>query len=347
MGQSIQSTIIKTSFYISPTSALFLPDNIFTLKEGFYVMPKNCLVTGGAGFIGSHLADKLVSLGHNVTVIDNLSATNSSQYVNKDAFFVNGDILDKITEYIISYKKIDTIFHLAAIPRVQQSIFEPDFTHKINVEGTYNLLSLAKKYNIERFVFASSSAIYGNAFGGFSEWAKPDPLSPYALHKLIGEQYCQLFSKLYGLKTISLRIFNAYGPRQNPNGEYACVIPKFIQLLKAHKNPEIFGDGNNSRDFIYISDIVDAFMAAGFSDNSNVFSYIGQIINMGSGTSISVNKIAGEIKKLLNVEIENKYLPPVIEPKETTANIKRMETVLGITPKIIFTEGLKRTIEAF
>jgi UDP-glucose 4-epimerase len=309
-------------------------------------MPKNCLVTGGAGFIGSHLVDKLIELGHNVSVIDNLSATGSDQYVHKDAFFVRMNILDPLVENIIQTKKIDTIFHLAAIPRVQQSIKEPEFTHKTNVEGTFNLLSLAKKYNVERFIFASSSAICGNAFCGFGEQAKPDPLSPYALQKLIGEQYCQLFLNLYGLKTISLRIFNAYGPRQNPNGEYACVIPKFISLLKAHKNCEIFGDGNNSRDYIYISDIVNAFVTAGFTDNVGIFSYFGQVINVGSGKSFSVNEITEKLKKLLNVEIENNYLPAVIESRTTKAEIKRMETLLGIKPKIDFDEGLKRTIEA-
>ena len=309
-------------------------------------MAKNCLVTGGAGFIGSHLSDKLIELGHNVTIIDNLSATNSSQYVNKDAFFVNCDILDTITEHIIEYKKIDTIFHLAAIPRVQQSIKEPELTHKVNVEGTFNLLSLAKKYNVERFIFASSSAVYGNANSDFSEWVQPDPISPYGLHKLMGEQYCQLYSKLYNLKTICLRIFNAYGPRQNPNGGYACVIPKFISLLKAHKNCEIFGDGKNSRDYIYVSDIVNAFVAAGFSENIfNSTMPAKGIINVGSGKSFSLNTITEKLKKLLNVEIDNKYLPAVIEPQTTIANIWKMSKLLG-EPKIYFDEGLKSIIEA-
>ena len=303
----------------------------------------NCLVTGGAGFIGSHLVDRLISQGHQVIVIDNLSATKHKNNLNPKAFFVYDDILNTKMLTKVFNNKIDVIFHLAAIPSVQQSIAQPNFTNNINVQGTHNLLMMAKTFNVPKFIFASSSAIYGEQPTlPLVETMKPNPCSPYALHKTLCEQYCKLYFDLYGIKSVSLRYFNVFSPRQSSESDYSCLIPKIIHALKTHNSFEIFGDGEQTRDFCYIDDAVESNVTAAFSDN-NIW---GEAINVGSGNSHSVNKIVQLVLQHLKSNSVIEHGPKVIESRNTLADTTKMEELL-FAPNNNFEENLKKTIDSF
>lgn len=299
------------------------------------------LITGGAGFIGSHIVDELIKQGHHVAIIDNLSAgkrENFAEHEGKSNFvFYEKDITDDLTD-VFGIEQPEVVFHLAAIPRVQRSIQEPRETHHVNVNGTYNLLQLARHYKVKRFIFSSSSSVYGNQNTlPLVETMKPNPMSPYALHKLIGEEYCRLFYDLYGLETVSLRYFNVYGPRLNPDGEYACLIPKFVKLLNQQKSPIINGDGEQTRDFTHVSDVVQANITAATSRNVKIF---GQAFNVGANNNISVNYVTQQIKKILKSDIEPIYGPAVIEPRDTYASIDKSRSLLLWEPKMSFNDGL-------
>lgn len=298
---------------------------------------KNILVTGGAGFIGSHLTRKLLDLGYKVTVIDDLTEGKWENLPNHPNLKkVEGTILSNMNPLA---RGKDVIFHLAALPRVQRSIKYPLDTHKVNVDGTLNLLLAARDKGIKRFIFSSSSSVYGNQDKlPFVETMKPNPLSPYGLHKLIGEEYCELFSSLWRLGTISLRYFNVYGPGMNPDGAYANLIPKFIKLIKNNKTPVINGKGKQTRDFTFIDDVVEANILAARSDLS------GEIINIGSGKSISVNEVAKSLNKLLGKDIKPEHGPAVIEPRFTLASNQKARKLLGWKPKVSFNEGIQRML---
>ncbi|MBI2065970.1 NAD-dependent epimerase/dehydratase family protein [Candidatus Woesebacteria bacterium] len=298
---------------------------------------KNILVTGGAGFIGSHLTERLLLEGCRVTVIDDLSEGKWENLpLHPNLIKHEGSILDDISNIVSGQ---DVVFHLAAIPRLQRSVDNPWQTHRVNVEGTLNLLIEAKKHKVKRFIFSSSSSVYGNKNKTpFTEKMTPDPLVPYSLQKVVAEDYCRMFSRLWGLETISLRYFSVYGPRMNPNSPYALLLPKFIKLMSQDKIPVINGDGKQSRDFTFVSDIVEANLLAVKSRLS------GEIFNIGYGKSISVNKVVRLLNKLMGKNIKPRHGPAIVEPRITLASNVKARKLLGWTPKVSFEEGLKKIL---
>jgi nucleoside-diphosphate-sugar epimerase len=295
---------------------------------------KKCLVTGGAGFIGSHLVERLLKEGSQVTVVDDLSEGKWENLPkHKNLIKIKASILDDLSKFV---KGQDVIFHLAAIPRMQRSVAEPWQSHLVNVDGTLNLLLLAKKYQVKKFIFASTSSIYGNQNRPpFHEDMKPNPLVPYSLHKLVGEEYCQMFTDLWGLGTICLRYFNVYGPKMDPNSPYALLIPKFIQLISQNKPVTINGDGTHSRDFTYIADVVEATLLAAQSKLS------GEVVNIGSGENISVNKVVKLLSQLTGKRVKAIHGPSVVEPRTTLASNLKARRLLNWKPKIELEEGLR------
>jgi len=287
-----------------------------------------CVVTGGAGFIGSNLVDKLVNDGHEVIIFDNYS-TGKKENINKKAKFFLVDIShqpsfeDKTMKDIMA--GVDVVFHLAALARVQPSIENPIEYHTTNVNGTLNLLKVCVDCDVKRFVFSSSSSVYGDVEEKdlpTSEDANLNPMSPYALHKLIGEQYCKLFSELYGLETACLRYFNVYGERQPIEGAYTLVMGAFAKQLLDGKPMTIRGDGEQRRDFTYVGDVVDA--------NIRCMDYPlelnGDVFNIGNSDNKSVNQIATMMGGART------YIEPVIEPRVTLANNSKAKQVLGWKP---------------
>ena len=268
-----------------------------------------CLVTGGAGFIGSHIVDRLINDGHEVIVVDNLS-TGKEENINPKAKFYHMDIRNLFERDMI--KGVDIVFHLACLARVQPSIENPYLYHDVNVNGTHNLLLACKAANVKRFVFSSSSSVYGDTEQvPTNEQCSTEPMSPYAIHKLIGEQYCKLYSELYDIETVSLRYFNVYGDRQPTEGAYCLVMGVFAQQRLNGEPMTIRGDGEQRRDFTYVGDVVEANMKAAFSDRT----LKGEVINIGNGDNRSVNQIADLIGG------DRITVDPVIEPKETLAYI--------------------------
>lgn len=310
-----------------------------------------CVVTGGAGFIGSHLSNRLAELNCRVLIIDDLSS-GSIDNLNLDDYefeFFQEDICDRESlDLILRDEDIDVIFHLAAIPRVQFSIANPHITNEVNIGGTLNILSAAHDYHVDRVVFASSSSVYGEQSSlPLVENMRPNPMSPYALQKMTSEYYCKLYYDLYGLKTVSLRYFNCFGPKQDPEGQYATLIPKVINKMLNQKPFTIHGDGNQTRDFNVVENVVEATILAGFPDSNNIF---GKVYNIGSSVNRSVNFVISEIKNILiEQKIENIvdpiHGPAVIEPRDTRADISLSQNELQWEPLVSFEEGLKRTVE--
>lgn len=295
------------------------------------------LVTGGAGFIGSNLVDKLINEGYKVFVIDNLSS-GKKENLNKKAIFYKADIC-QLNKILTLFKGIDYVFHLAADPRVMFSVKNPIESHKVNVNGTLNVLYASYKNKVKRLIFASSAAVYGNIKKlPLKEDITPNPVSPYGLHKLIGEYYCKLFSNLYNLETVCLRYFNVYGPRMDPNGPYALVIGKFLKLRKENKPLTIYGDGKQTRDFVYVDDVVKANILAMKSKKVGR----GEVINICSGKNYSINYIAKLIggKKI--------YLPARKgEIKHALGDNSLAKKLLGWKPEISLEEGIKKCKEYF
>ncbi|HIH39023.1 NAD-dependent epimerase/dehydratase family protein [Candidatus Woesearchaeota archaeon] len=301
------------------------------------------LVTGGAGFIGSNLVEELLRQENKVVVIDDFSLGKEKNLPkDKHLTVYKKSITDDLLP-IMKKHQIAAVFHLAALPRVQFSIKQPWETHTVNIDGTLKMLIACRDAGIKRFVFSSSSSVYGDQTRlPLTEEMTPNPMSPYALHKLVGEQYCFLFTRLFGMETIALRYFNVYGKRQDPAGEYACLIPRFIKMIHEGKQPTIFGDGLQSRDFTHVSDVARANIAAATASRKECF---GQAFNIGAGNNVSVNEVTKDIQKILEKKIEPIHAPPVIEPKHTRASIKKSKELLGWEPKIVFEEGLRQTVE--
>ncbi len=312
----------------------------------------HCLVTGGAGFIGSHLADRLLKLGHRVTVLDNLSYGNlfnlMHHHSNEKLSIAKRSICDNL-EAFFAANKFDIVFHLAALLRVQHSIEFPEENHHVNVNGTFNLLNMCRKYGIKKFIFSSSCATYGEQEDIIlNEGMDANPMSPYAAQKLICEKYCKLFNRLYGIQTISLRYFNVYGPRQNPNGGYAALIPLFMTKIINNEKPTINGDGNQTRDFVFVEDVVEANICAMKTEDPDCF---GEIFNVGSGINTSVNEVTQKILELngkLNDEsVEPIHGPSVVEMRDVQADISKAKAMLIWEPKVSFDEGMMRIGEYF
>ncbi len=310
----------------------------------------NALVTGGCGFIGSHLVDELIKKDYRITVMDDMSTGNILNS-NTDCNFIAGEMGDitKIenVERALSADLIhtDVVFHLAALPRVQFSIQNPLKTHNANVNGTLNVLIACKRCGVKRVIYSSSSSVYGQQEEGLSltEDMKPNPMSPYALQKLTGEEYCRLFHMLYCMETISLRYFNVFGKRQDVNSAYSCLIPKTIDKAFNNEPTVIYGDGENTRDFNYVDNIIQANIKAAETENTEAF---GKPFNIGSGKSISVNEIVNIILELAEKrELEPIHINPVIEPPHTQADNSLAKSVLGWEPCFSLIEGLRRTME--
>ncbi|MDP3143167.1 MAG: SDR family oxidoreductase [Candidatus Omnitrophota bacterium] len=307
------------------------------------------LVTGGAGFIGSHIVEKLVSTGEKVRVLDNFSSGKMENLkftagLSSDEFeIIKGDIRD-----IETCKKacagVDYVLHQAALRSVPKSMLNPHEYNVVNIDGILNMLEAAKECAVKRFVFASSSSVYGDT-DKFPEREDAYPLliSPYALSKLAGEYYCRIFSENYGLETVSLRYFNVFGPRQALDDEYAVVIPKFITCILNGQPPPIHGTGKQSRDFTFIDNVVQANLLAANTPNIKC-----EVFNVANGRDNSVLDIVAVAN-----QITGKSIKPVFEPKRagdvfrTLADISKIKRMLKYTPHIDFKEGLKRTIEWF
>ena len=308
-------------------------------------MPEHYLVTGGAGFIGSHIVRRLVSEGKYVRVVDNLSTGKEARLddVRQSIDFLRGDLADEeVSEAAV--RGIDYVLHQAAIPSVQRSINDPVGTNKANVTATLNLLESCRKANVRRFVYAASSSAYGDAEVLPKLESMPvNPLSPYALQKWVGEHYCKLYHKLYGLQTISLRYFNVFGPAQDPHSEYSAVIPKFITALLAEKPITVYGDGEQSRDFTYVENVVEANLLA-----AEASSAAGIMCNIGCGERVSLNTLIGLLEENIGVKAEVTYAEPKAgDVRHSLADIAAARRVLGYEPKVMLNEGLKRTVEAF
>lgn len=312
---------------------------------------KRALVTGGAGFIGSHLTHELLQRGYQVTVLDNLSTgkkENIAELIIKDATnskdkekvnFIQGSITDLPLLQKL-FHGMDFIFHQAAIPSVPRSIDNPAATHEANITGTLNVLLAARDNNIKKVVFASSSSVYGDTPTlPKREDMLPKPLSPYAVSKLTGEYYCQVFQQVYGLPTACLRYFNVYGPRQDPNSQYAAVIPLFIQKASQGEPPIIFGDGEQSRDFTFVKDVAEANILAAESDVNGVF-------NIGRGERTTLNRLTALISKQLQSSIKPLHHDTRQgDVRHSLADITRAR-IFGYDPKYSLLDGLKKTISS-
>ena len=300
------------------------------------------MVTGGAGFIGSHLVDGLLARGYTVRVIDNLATgrrENIAHVLDKIEFvedsILNDDALKRV------FTGADYVFHEAAIPSVPKSVKNPLASHEANSTGTLKVLLAARDVGVKRVVYATSSSVYGDTkIFPTPETVPPNPLSPYALQKFTGEKYTTLFYKLYGLETVVLRYFNVFGPRQDPNSEYAAVIPKFIRLLKNGQTPTIFGDGSTSRDFTFVTDVVDANIRA-----ADTRAAAGEVFNCAGGKPTSLNQLVEVLQKLLGTNVKPLYQDfRVGDIKDSYADASKAERILGFKTNVPFEEGLKRTI---
>ena len=286
------------------------------------------LVTGGAGFVGSNLVDKLIDDGHDVVIVDNLS-TGKKENINPKAEFWNVDITDVDEYWEEIFVDIDVVFHTAAMARVQPSIDDPVTFDKVNVGGTLNMLKVSYDNGVKRFVYSASSSAYGDTDKLPQKETDPtDPISPYAVQKLVGEIYCTMFPKVYNMETVSLRYFNVYGERQSFEGAYALVMGVFAKQLLDDKPMTINGDGEQKRDFTYVGDVVNANILASKSNKVGN----GEVINIGNGDNKSVNQLAD----LLGGKKEHR--DPVIEPRATLADNSKARELLGWKPTQNFDE---------
>ncbi len=305
-------------------------------------MSKKVIVTGGAGFIGSHLVEELTSRGYYVTVLDDLSMgkmENIGGLLSKgNVDFVQGSVTD-FPLLLKLFQNAQYVFHQAAISSVPQSVDSPQLSHETNITGTLNVLLAARDNRVQKVVCASSCAVYGDAQTlPNREDMLPSPQSPYAVTKLADECYCQVFYQVYGLPTVCLRYFNVYGPRQTPNSQYATVITKFMERVSGGRPPIIFGDGEQTRDFIFVTDIVEANIMAAESDATGVF-------NIGRGDSITINQLAELIIRLIGRNVESVHEEPRPgDIKNSLADISKALS-FGYDPKHSLEEGLRLTIE--
>lgn len=304
----------------------------------------NYLVTGGAGFIGSNIVEELVNSGEEVTVLDNLSTgykKNIEPFLDK-INFIQGDIRD-IESVKKSLKDVDYVLHQAAMASVPRSIDNPILVNDVNINGTLNILEEARKAKVKCFVYAASSSAYGDSeVSPKREDLTPSPLSPYAVSKLVGEYYCSVYSTIFGLPTVSLRYFNVFGPRQDPNSQYAAVVPIFISKLLNNKKPEIFGDGNQSRDFTYVKNVVKANILA--SKSAGTAS--GEMVNVACGDKCTVNDLFRNISNYIGSDIEPVYSPPRAgDVKHSLADISKAKNIINYSVEESFEESIRKTVD--
>ena len=302
------------------------------------------LVTGGAGFIGSHIASALASAGARVRIIDDLSTgyRENLEEIRGEVDFIHASLAEE-EPLRKALEGVELVFHEAAIPSVPRSVENPRQTHIASVESTFSLLLASREKKVRRIVYAASSSAYGDQpMLPKVESMLPEPLSPYAVAKLVGEHYCQVFTRVYGLETVSLRYFNVFGPRQDPSSQYSGVISRFISALLGGERPVIYGDGEQSRDFTYIDNVVDANLKAAESSRA-----IGQVINIANGERISLNQLLDELKSLTGKSdvVANYTAPRGGDVKHSLADISRARSLLGFEPRVDLRAGLQLTID--
>lgn len=303
------------------------------------------LVTGGAGFIGSHIAEALVRRGNRVRVLDNLSTGQLSNMAGfaDQAEFIQADVLDAAA-VAQAVAGVDCVFHEAALASVPMSVERPLDVHAAGATGTLVVLDAARRAGVRRVIYAASSAAYGDQpTSSKRESDLPSPISPYAVAKLTGEYYCQAFAATYGLETVALRYFNIFGPRQDPNSPYSAVIPLFLTAMLSGRRPVIYGDGGQSRDFAFVGNVVQANLLA--ADAPNVS---GRVFNVANGKSTDLLTLIRVLNELLGTNIQAEHAPPRVgDVRESLADITLARKLLGYEPPVDFEEGLRRSIEYY
>ncbi|MGA3295355.1 MAG: SDR family oxidoreductase [Candidatus Acidiferrales bacterium] len=301
------------------------------------------LVTGGAGFIGSNMVDELVRRGHSVAVLDDLSTGKEDNVagVRSKIDFRVGSITDLATVQA-ACKGTDYVIHLAARTSVPKSVKDPLETNKVNIDGTLNVLVAARDAKVKRFVYAASSSAYGETPTlPKTEAMQPEPISPYGVTKFVGELYAQVFGRVYGLENASVRYFNVFGPRQDPTSQYSGVLSRFMLAILNGESPVIYGDGEQSRDFTYIDNVVDETLRACEASGAS-----GKVFNGGTGARITLNEVLKQLEKITDKKIQAKYDPPRAgDIRDSQADISLARKVLGYEPRVHFEDGLKRTWE--
>ncbi|MGD9722249.1 MAG: SDR family oxidoreductase [Pirellulales bacterium] len=305
------------------------------------------LVTGGAGFVGSHIAEALCARGDRVRVLDNLSTGHASNLASfRDRVeLIEGDVTDAAT-VAAAVQGVDCIFHEAALASVPRSVARPLDTHAACVTGTLNVLNEARLAGVRRVVYAGSSSAYGNQPRSPKREADlPAPISPYGAAKFAGEAYCHAFWATYGLETVSIRYFNVFGPRQDPNSQYSAVIPRFITAMLAGQRPTIYGDGGQSRDFTYVANVVHGNLLAADADAAQV---AGRMLNVANGRSTDLLRLVSLLNELLGTNIEPLHEPARVgDVRESLADISEARQRLGYEPQVDFEDGLRRSIDYY
>jgi nucleoside-diphosphate-sugar epimerase len=301
------------------------------------------LVTGGAGFIGSHICERLLKEGHGVRVLDNFFSGKEAnlESLGGQVDLIRGDILD-VRVVAEAMKGVHVVFHEAALGSVPRSVADPITTHNVNMTGTLNILLAAREAGVRRVVYASSSSVYGEtAELPKHEGLTPQPLSPYALSKLAGEHYAAVFNHVYGFEAVALRYFNIFGSRQDPEAQYAAVIPKFIMALLEGTPPVIYGDGLQSRDFTHVENVVEANLLA-----SEAEGVAGRAFNVACGGCYSLLDLLGRLKRIIGSDIEPIHeAPRAGDVRDSQASIEAAQNAFGYSVKVDFDEGLRRTVE--
>ncbi len=300
------------------------------------------LVTGGAGFVGSHIVEGLLARGKKVRVIDNFStgSRKNLEHLLGKIELIEGDIR-KVEDCRRACEGAAVVLHEAAVPSVPKSVVDPETSHTANVDGTFNMLMAAREAGVRRFVYAASSSAYGDVeVSPKHEDIRPQPKSPYAVNKLVGEYYCRTFYECFGLQTVSLRYFNVFGPRQDPKSQYAAAIPAFVTAILQDRRPVVYGDGEQSRDFTFVENVIEANVLAAGAPETH-----GEVVNVACGASVTINQIIARINELLGKSVE-----PVYEPMRagdvmhSLADVRRAKEVIGYTPQVFFDDGLQRAI---
>lgn len=300
------------------------------------------LVTGGAGFIGSHLTEELLRRGHRVRVLDNLSTGKRGNLAHlREVEFLEGDVAD-MDACVRAVQGVEYVLHQAAIPSVPRSVKDPVTSNRSNIDGSLNILVAARDAGVRRVVYAGSSSAYGDTPTLPKHESMPtSPLSPYALQKLVAEQYCQMFTRLYGLETVTIRYFNVFGPRQDPGSPYSGVISLFSTALLEGRRPTIYGDGEQTRDFTYVANVVDGVLRACEAEGA-----AGEVINVATGGRISLNQLLRAMNEIVGTQIEPIHAEARAgDVRDSQADISRARQLLGYEPTIALEEGLRRTLD--